>query len=152
MDMLTKHHVEFRQPVYSFHIDSNQNVSNIVFIQWIEIARLKLMEETGYAVETLKDKGFMGVVTETCIRYKKPMHLCDQVTIQLWIQDLRRASVMLGYRFFDGVGDLVAEGSQEALFVSLKTGKPHRISAKEREPFERFHLADGPDDPFNTMR
>jgi len=146
MDMIAKSHVEFQLPVYSFHIDSNQNVSNIVFIEWIEIARLKLLEQAGYAVETLKDKGFMGVVTETSIRYKKPMNLCDRVTVQLWIKDLRRISVLLEYRFFDGVGDLVADGTQEALFVSLKTGKPYRISAEERMPFERFVLADGPVD------
>lgn len=142
--MTKKSHVEFQLPIYSFHIDSNQNVSNIVFIEWMEVARLKLMEETGYAVETLEKQGFMGVVTETCIRFKKPLSLCEQVTIQLWIQDLRRISVTLCYRFNDSQGDLVAEGTQEALFVSIKSGKPHRLSAEERQPFERFHLESGP--------
>ncbi len=140
---MEKSHVELRLPVYSFHIDSNQNVNNIVFLQWLEIARQRLMEQAGYAVETLEAKGFMGVVTETCIRYHKPMSLCDEVTIQLWIRDLRRISVLLAYRFCNGEQELVAEGTQEALFVSLKTGKPYRISAEQRAPFERFVLEDG---------
>ncbi|RTZ59566.1 MAG: acyl-CoA thioesterase [Gammaproteobacteria bacterium] len=142
---MDKHHVEFQLPVYSFHIDSNQNVNNIVFVQWVEIARLRMMEQAGYAVETLDAKGFMGVVTETCIRYRKPMSLYDEVTIQLWIREMRRISVLLAYRFFNGEQELVAEGTQEALFVSLETGRPYRISAEERAPFERFVLVDGPD-------
>jgi len=142
---MEKRHVEFQLPVYSFHIDSNQNVNNIVFVQWVEIARLRLMELAGYAMETLDAKGLMGMVTETRIRYRKPMSLCDEVTVQLWIRDLRRISVLLAYRFINGERELVAEGSQEALFVSLATGRPYRISAEERKPFERFVLVDGPD-------
>ena len=40
--------VEF--PIYTFHVDYSGHVGNQVYIEWMEITRLKLMEATGLSV------------------------------------------------------------------------------------------------------
>ena len=45
----------FREPVHSFQIDFNRHVSNIVYIQWMEIGRLKLLEACGLPLDRIDD-------------------------------------------------------------------------------------------------
>jgi acyl-CoA thioester hydrolase len=45
--------IELIRPIYTFQIDYAQHVSNIVYIQWMEIARLKLLEEAGLPVHVI---------------------------------------------------------------------------------------------------
>ena len=43
--------VVFDQEIYTFHIDFAGHVSNIVYVQWMEIGRLKLLEAVGLPVQ-----------------------------------------------------------------------------------------------------
>ena len=49
--------IEFSKPVYTFEIDAGQHVSNIAYIEWLEIARLKLLEEAGLPIDEIRSQG-----------------------------------------------------------------------------------------------
>lgn len=136
--------IEFLQPIYTFHIDSGQHVSNIAYIKWMEIGRLKLLESAGLPVHRIIEHGFIPVLTRTEINYKQPLVLGDEVKIILWISDLKRISATLIFNFLNQRNELVAEGVQTALFVNVDNQRPYKLPIEDRarfEPYVRFQKA-----------
>ena len=68
--------IEFTQPIYSFDIDSGQHVSNIVYINWLEIGRLRLLEAAGMPIHRIKQKSvtsdLFSLVTKQELSYGYP--------------------------------------------------------------------------------
>jgi len=130
--------IRFEQPVYSFNIDSNRHVSNLIYVEWMEIARIRLLEAVGLPLAELEKRGFAPVLRSTSIDYKKPLLLGDRVETELWISRLSRIAATMQIRFYRDDGQLVASGSQKGLFVSLKTERPYRLSPRELALFEPY--------------
>lgn len=63
--------IRFKQEIYTYDIDSSHHVSNIVYIEWMEIGRNKLSTEAGLPLHKLEELGFAPVLTNTEIAYKK---------------------------------------------------------------------------------
>lgn len=123
--------VEFE--VYTFQIDFSGHVSNVVYIQWMEIARLKLLEAAGSSVQEMaQQKGVIPVLTETQITYKKALYFGDMVRVEAWFSELRPASAWVEYRFYNGAGELVASGRQKGVYLYRESLRPYRLSAEER--------------------
>ena len=129
---------EFTQPIYSFDIDSGQHVSNIVYINWLEIGRLRLLEAAGMPIHRIKEQGFFPVLTKTEISYKRPLFLGDEARIVLWISELKRISATMMFRFFNQNNDLVAEATQYALFVNASDQRPYKLPPEDRARFEPY--------------
>jgi len=130
--------IRFEQPVYSFNIDSNRHVSNLIYVEWMEIARIRLLEAVGLPLAELKRRGFAPVLRSTSIDYKKPLQLGDSVETELWISSLSRIAATMQIRFYRDGRELVASGFQKGLFVSLKTERPYRLSPQEYALFESY--------------
>jgi acyl-CoA thioester hydrolase len=128
----------FELDIYTFHIDYANHVSNIVYIQWMEIGRLKLLEAVGLPVNKISDQGFMPVLVSTSISYKIPLYLGDVVQIELWLSELMKASACLEFCFYNGKRDLVATALQKGLFVDKKTQRPRRLLSEERQLFDPY--------------
>lgn len=129
----------FEEKVYTYHIDFVGHVNNIVYVQWLENGRVKLLEAMGIPVTNLAHgEGIVPVLTETTIAYKKPFFLDNTVTVETWISKLNNASAIMAFRFLNEKGELCAEAKQKGLFIDRKTMRPARLSAKNREAFERF--------------
>ena len=109
--------------IYTYDIDSNRHVSNITYIRWMEMGRIKLLEQVGMPVHKIEKLGFAPVLTRTEISYKKPLYLGDEVRIELSISKLGKASGIISFDFIRDPDELVATGEQEALFFSLETMK-----------------------------
>ena len=137
--------IRFEQPVYSFNIDSNRHVSNLIYIEWMEIARIKLLEAVGLPLGELENRGFAPVLRSTCIDYKAPLFLGDHLVIELWISKLTRIAATMEIRFFRNGNELAASGFQKGLFVSLETERPYRLSDEEKGLFEPFLLESSED-------
>ena len=130
--------IEFIQPIYTFHIDSGQHVSNIAYITWMEIGRLKLLESAGLPVHRITEHGFVPVLTRTEINYKQPLVLSDEVRVILWISDLKRISATILFNFINQRNELVAEGMQTALFVNVENRRPYKLPMEDRARFEPY--------------
>ncbi len=136
--------ITFTVPVHTFQVDFARVVSNIVYIQWMEIARTKLLEAVGLPIHEIWHDGVVPILTHTSIDYKRPFRLGDTVHAELWVSELRNASATMEHRFYDQHGTLMATGFQKGLFVEAATMRPHRFSLAERARFEPFLAA--PDD------
>lgn len=125
-------------PIYTFQIDFNRHVSNIVYVQWMEIARLMLLEELGLPVHEIEKAGFVPVLIETQINYRRPLALGDPARVELWLSELGNASARLEFRFYGAGGALAATGRQKGLFVSTATNRPIRLTEAQRRLFEPY--------------
>ena len=126
----------FKQEIYTFQIDFAHHVSNIVYIEWMEIGRLKLLEHIGLPVDKLEEKNITPILIHTEINYKKALYIKDTVTIEVWISKLRNASAVLSFDFFNAKREHVASGKQIGLFMNLSSKKPVRLGKEERKAFE----------------
>ena len=130
--------------VYTYQIDFAGHVNNSVYIHWMEIGRIKLLEAIGMPIHEVVNQGIAPVLVETNITYKLPLYLGDRVQAQLWLSELRNASAVMQFQFYNGDQVLAAEGVQKGLFVDVKTMRPKRLSLEERASFASYlNLAAG---------
>lgn len=125
----------FELEVYSFHIDFIGHVNNIVYVQWMEIGRTKLLEAIGLPTHEIFDQGFVPVLVHTNIAYKSPLFLGDRVRVELWLSELRNASAVMQFRFYNAAATLAAEGWQKGLFADRQSMRPRRLRSEERALF-----------------
>ncbi len=121
--------------IYTYHIDFNQHVSNIVYIEWMEIGRLKFLESIGMPIHTLEENKITPVLIKTDISYKKPLYLGNKLTIELWLAALNKTSAEMYFLFYQNGESIAAQGRQTGLFIDLETMKPHRLTESERALF-----------------
>lgn len=141
----------FEQEVYSFHIDFIGHVNNIVYIQWMEIGRTKLLEAIGMPTHEIARQGFVPVLVQTNVTYKSPLYLGDRVQVELWLSELRNASAIMQFRFYTAQGTLAAEGWQRGLFVDRETMRPRRLRSEERMLFAPYVHPAGEGIPDNSL-
>ena len=127
--------IGFELEVYSFHIDFIGHVNNIVYIQWMEIGRTKLLEAIGLPTQEIFKQGFVPVLVQTNITYKSPLFLGDRVRVELWLSELRNASAVMQFQFYNAEGTLAAAGWQKGLFADRQSMRPRRLHSEERALF-----------------
>ena len=130
--------IEYTKPIYTYEIDAGQHVSNIAYVQWMEVARLKLLEEIGLPIHEIKAKGFVPALVRTEINYRKPLFIGDEVRVVLWLSELKGASAKMSFEFYNQLHELVATGEQAGLFIRLENQRPHRLSENDRARFEAY--------------
>ena len=130
--------IQFQESVYTYQIDFNRHVSNIVYIQWMEIGRLKLLEAVGMPVHTIDEQGFAPVLIETQVRYKRPLFLGDTVDIKVWLSEITRLHAWMEFSFHTPDGKLAARGRQRGLFVDLHNQRPMRLNQEQLSVFLPF--------------
>ncbi len=128
----------FIEPVHTFQVDFAGVVSNIVYVQWMEIGRTKLLEAVGLPVATMLEQGLVPVLVHTEIDYRRPYRLGEAAHVELWISELRNTSAQIDFRFTGPDGILRATGRQVGLFVSYPDLHPHRLTAEQRARFEAY--------------
>ncbi|MDX1335693.1 MAG: thioesterase family protein [Gammaproteobacteria bacterium] len=123
--------------IYTYDIDFNNHVSNISYIRWMEIGRLKLLESIGLPVHEIGKQGFAPVLARTEISYRKPLLLGDKLHVEVSISKLRKISGSIRFRFICD-DELVAEGEQDALFISVDTKRVYKLTEDQRSRFETY--------------
>ena len=128
----------FDLDIYPYQIDFMGHVNNAVYIQWMEVGRVKLLEALAIPTHEIAKQGFAPVLVQTSITYKLPLYLGDRPQVELWLSELRRASAVMQFRFHNDQQVLVAEGQQTGLFVNTKTMRPKRLTVDERALFTAY--------------
>jgi acyl-CoA thioester hydrolase len=133
----------YEEKIYTYHIDIVGHVNNIIYIQWLENGRMKLLEAMEVPVTDLtQNEGIVPILTDTNITYKKPFFIHNSVRIETWVSKLNNASAILEFRFYNENDELCASAWQKGLFINRETMRPSRLSGKNREAFEKFLIAE----------
>ena len=128
----------FDLDVYPYQTDFMGHVNNTVYIQWMEVGRVKLLEAVAMPTHEIAQRGFAPVLVQTHINYKSPLYLGDRPQVELWLSELRGASAVMQFRFHNDQQVLVAEGQQTGLFVNTQTMRPKRLTAEEEALFTAY--------------
>ena len=131
--------LKFTEPIYTYHIDFVGHVNNIIYIQWMENARVKLLQAMGLSITEIAEKdGMLPIITETTIKYKRPYFLYNTVHIEIWVSKLLNASAIFEFRFLNEKEEMCSNGQQKVLFIDKTTMRPSRLFGKYKEAFEKF--------------
>jgi acyl-CoA thioester hydrolase len=130
--------IEFELEVYTYQIDIVGHLSNIVYVEWMEIGRLKFLEAVGLPVTDLAADDIYPILVQTNISYKQPVFYGDKILCEVWLSKLNAASAIIEFRFYKNNGILVASGNQKGLFIIGSTGKPYRLPVADRKLFENY--------------
>ena len=128
----------FDLDIYPYQIDFMGHVNNAVYIQWMEVGRVKLLDALAMPTHEIAQQGFAPVLVKTHIDYKSPLYLGDRARVELWMSELRGASAVMEFRFHNDQQVLVAKGQQTGLFVNTQTMRPKRLTAEEKALFTAY--------------
>lgn len=131
----------FEEPIYTYHIDFVGHVNNIIYVQWLENARVKLIEAMGLLITDLSENdAILPIITETNIRYQKPFFLGDKVTAEVWVSEIFNLSANFRFRFLNQNKEICCTARQKVLFIDRETQKPSRKTANYRKAFEKYYI------------
>ena len=135
--------LKFTEPIYTYHIDFVGHVNNIIYVQWLENARVKLIEAMGLSIDELAtEDDILPIITETSIQYKKPFFLKNQVHVEVWVSELFNVSANFKFRFLNENGDVCSTAQQKVLFIDKATQRPSRKIVKFKSNFEAYLLSE----------
>lgn len=126
--------------VKTYDIDFAGHVSNITYLRWFEDMRLQIFDQF-FPLENFINDGFLPIITETRVVYKKSVGLFDKPVGHMWIASKGKASFQ-----FEGEikvdNQITTQSWFTGLFVSQKTMKPVRMPAlileKEKELYSNI--------------
>jgi acyl-CoA thioester hydrolase len=127
----------FRCPLRWGDMDAFGHVNNVVFLRYLEEARVDFMFRLAPGEGS---SSFTGgtVVARHEIDYLRPLvHRHEPVTIETWVSDITAASMTVRYEVKDP--DIVyARAATVVVPYILAEQRPRRITPEEREFLEKF--------------
>ncbi|MET9696210.1 thioesterase family protein [Streptomyces sp. NPDC006529] len=133
----------YRCPLRWSDMDSFGHVNNVVFLRYLEEARIDFMFRLAPGEGS---ESFTGgsVVARHEIDYKLPLvHRHEPVLIESWVTRIGAASLTIGYE----VKDVAEDGRPEKVYVRASTvvvpynlaeGRPRRITAEEKQFLQKY--------------
>jgi acyl-CoA thioester hydrolase len=115
------------------------------YLHWFEQARGAWCRDRGFTYKSLEERGIFLPVVEVHVRYRGEVKYDDWVTVRIWVQEIRRASIQFAYEVVNETsGKPVTEGYTWHVFMGTQR-KAVSIPPDVRELLER-----APDD-FTTL-
>ncbi len=118
----------------TYDIDAANHLNNIVYVRWMEECRRFWLDQY-LPLKGLMAEGKFLAVKQTDIEYIIPVHLFDEVEVQISAKSISKTLVQLDYTFHVD-GKMVACGRQEGVFILMETGQALRVPATLREQWE----------------
>jgi acyl-CoA thioester hydrolase len=88
---------------------------------YYELGRVELMREVGFTYRQLEEQGVLMPVTEYSIRYLRPAHYDDQVTIITTMRDLPVNRVTFWCELQSEDGQVLNAGHVRLAFLDART-------------------------------
>lgn len=132
----------YRCPLRWSDMDAFGHVNNVVFLRYLEEARVDLMFRPVAEGSVPDDDGVSFsdgcVVARHEIDYLRPLvHRHEPVTIETWVTRLSAASVTLSYEVKDE-GTVYARAATVLVPYILQEARPRRFTACERDYLKGF--------------
>ena len=113
--------------VRTFKCDFYGHVNNAIYLNYLEFARMELLESRGLHLTRLKEMGLMLVIRRVEIWFKSPALAQEQLAIRTSVKEYRRASGTFHQKIVRLPDEkLIAEADVNWVVVNLQ-GKPVAI-------------------------
>ncbi|MER5492192.1 acyl-CoA thioesterase [Streptomyces sp. LE64] len=136
----------YRCPLRWSDMDAFGHVNNVVFLRYLEEARIDFMFRLAPGDGSPSFSGG-SVVARHEIDYVRPLvHRHEPVVVESWVTGVRNASLTIAYEVKDheGAEEVYVRASTVVVPFNLDTQRPRRITEEERS-FLRKYLAPGAD-------
>jgi acyl-CoA thioester hydrolase len=135
--------ITFDLDIYSYQIDCVGQVHNAIYINWMEIGRLKMFDAIGLSPSILMSQGSIPFLAHTSIFYKTPLFLSDRVWVEVWLSSIGYRSIVMCFNFYNAASKtntlrdqiLVADGYQKNMFIDKDSLKPRLLTRNEKKAF-----------------
>ena len=94
------------------------------YAAYFEAARVEALRNIGIVYRELEEKGIMLPVLDLNIKYKKPAHYDDKLTIEVIVPKLPDVKIRFDYVVRNELSNILVEGSTHLVFVKKENGKP----------------------------
>ncbi|MEU9745177.1 thioesterase family protein [Streptomyces niveus] len=112
-------------------MDAFGHVNNVVFIRYLEEARIDFMFRLAPGADSPSFSGG-SVVARHEIDYKLPLvHRHEPVDVELWVTKIGAAALTIAYEIKDE-DQVYVRASTIIVPYDLKAGRPRRITAEEK--------------------
>ncbi|QIQ04781.1 acyl-CoA thioesterase [Streptomyces liangshanensis] len=125
-------------------MDAFGHVNNVVFLRYLEEARIDFMFRLAPGDGSPSFSGG-SVVARHEIDYKRPLvHRHTPVVIESWVTSITAASLTIAYEIKDaeGADEVYVKASTVVVPYNLEAGRPRRITDEEKS-FLLHYLDDG---------
>lgn len=113
--------------VRTFECDFYGHVNNAIYLNYLEFARMEVLEKKGLTLTDLKKNGFMIVIRKVEIHFKFPAMAGDQLVICTTLKECLRTNGTFHQKILRNPDEKsIAEADVNWVVVNL-AGKPVRI-------------------------
>jgi acyl-CoA thioester hydrolase len=127
-------------------MDAFGHVNNVVFLRYLEEARIDFMFRLAPGQGSTALSGG-SVVARHEVDYLRPLvHRHEPVTVELWVTAITAASLTVAYEIKDAE-QVYVRASTIVVPYDLQRGRPRRITAEERSFLEKYLEDTVPDGP-----
>jgi len=127
----TRRHV-YLCPLRWSDMDAFQHVNNVVYLRYLEEARVDWMFNRAAAAGVSEFENFGTVVARHEIDYKRPLvYRPEPVRVETWVTQLRHSRFTLAYEVCDDE-TVYATAASVLVPYDLAAGHPRRLSQLER--------------------
>jgi acyl-CoA thioester hydrolase len=116
-----------------YETDAMAVVHHSNYVRFLELARVRFLEDHDEPYTRYVEQGFHVVVTRVDISLRRPTRFDETLAITCWLEWVRAASLAFGYQIHCG-DQLTALGGTEHAVVDL-SGRPVRMPESRRERF-----------------
>ncbi|MET7714401.1 thioesterase family protein [Streptomyces sp. NPDC005407] len=130
----------YRCPLRWSDMDAFGHVNNVVFLRYLEEARIDFMFRLAPGDGSPSFSGG-SVVARHEIDYKRPLvHRHEPVIIESWVTKISAASLTIAYEVKDaeGASQLYVRASTIVVPYDLGAERPRRISAEEKSFLQKY--------------
>ena len=117
------------------HIDRHGHVSNVYYVEMIEITALEHLSVSRTIEEYIK-LGTGWFAKNHNVTYVKPILEGDTIVVKTRFEKMKRTSVVQGFEFINKADDsLVCKAESIWVYIDQKTGRPQRIDNDLKRPY-----------------
>lgn len=119
------------------HLDPNQHVNNVVYVQWMQDVAIAHSTAQGWPTRRLREENLTWVARTHHIDYHQPAFEGDEVVIQTWVADMHKTSSTRIYRMTRASDQtLLVTASTNWILLDTTKHRPTRIPPDIRSSFE----------------
>ncbi len=119
-----------RRQVEWRHIDPAKHVNNAMYMAYIEDCGVQVAAAHGWPMTRMMEEGFGIVARRYRIEYRQPAVMDDELEVDTWISDVKRATAVRHYTIVRATDRaLLARAHVLWVWVNLASGRPMRIPA-----------------------
>lgn len=116
---------QFDLAVRYYETDAQGVVHHSNYLRYLELARIELLNATGYDYAKIEESGVLLVVAKATVRYKSPARYGD--TLRIWIRTDRAFGARIDHTYTLKVGERIVAEAETTIACIDREGRVQRI-------------------------